>query len=87
MHRNLDSLFDPGVLRGGYRRKPLILGLFASLATFRRILEVLVAKELLLTGGPDEILAAIDALNLCVLKIRRVDGFGLLGGVSRIYLR
>lgn len=87
MHRDLDTLFDSGILSGGYRGKPFILGFLAALAAFRRVLEVLVAKELLFTGGPDKILAAVDTMNLCVLWFRRFDGFGPFGRIFRIYLR
>lgn len=67
---NLDPLFDPGRLSICYCRKPLILGMFTLLASFGRVLEVLVSEKGLFSRRPDEIATAVDASNGRVLKFR-----------------
>jgi hypothetical protein len=82
MDGDLDSLFDPGVLGGGDRGQAFVLRFLAAFAAFGRILQVLVAKELLLSGRPNEILTAIDTTDIRVLKFTDIVRFG---GVLRIF--
>ena len=70
---NFDPLFDSGNVGRGDRRQPIILGLFAWLATLRLVLETFVVKKDLLAGGPNEWLGAIDAGDRSVLKVRRLS--------------
>ena len=68
-YRDFDSLFYPRGLSGGNRGETFILSLLALFAPFRRILETLVPEELLFTGCPDEVTAAIDAMDGSVLDV------------------
>ena len=75
---NFDPLFDSGNVGRGDRRQPIILRLFAWLATFRFVLETLVVEKDLLAGSPNEWLGAIDAGDRSVLKVRRLLSYDLL---------
>jgi hypothetical protein len=77
-HTHFNSLFDSGNVRRGYRRQSIILGLFTGLATFGFVSESFIVKEDLLADGPHERLAAIDAGNRAILKVRRWLSFDLL---------
>jgi hypothetical protein len=74
---NFDPLFDSGNLGCGDRCQPIVLGLFARLATFRLVLQTFVVKKDLLAGRPNERLAAIDASDRSILKVRRLLNCGL----------
>jgi hypothetical protein len=45
--------------------------MFAGLASFRFVLQTFVVKEDLFAGRPNERLAAIDACDRSILKVRR----------------
>src|SRR4029079_8683768 len=56
--------------RGARRRARCALGL-ARLATLRLVLEILVGEEELLAGSPDELGAAVYAVERLVLELHR----------------
>ena len=70
-HSHFNPLLDSGNLGRGNRCQSIVLGLLARLAALRFILQTLVVKENLLANSPNELLAAIDAANRSVLKVRR----------------
>jgi hypothetical protein len=57
---DLDSLFFTSCAGEFNRLKPLVFSFFTLLTSFRRVLELLVAKKQLFTGGPDKFLSAVD---------------------------
>ena len=61
IYRDLDPLLDAGELCRGNGRYPLILCIFAFLATLGRVLQLFVAVKNLFTGGPNKMCAAVDA--------------------------
>lgn len=67
--RYFDPLFDAEFLGGVDGGDTFILRLFARLAAFRRVFQILIVKELLFARGPDEITAAIDAVDRLVGKL------------------
>jgi hypothetical protein len=75
---NFDPLFDSGNLGCRDRRQPIVLCLFAWLATFRFVLQTFVMKKDLLAGRPNERLVAIDAGDGSILKVRRLLNRDLL---------
>ena len=77
-HRYLDPLLDSGNLGGRDCGQPIILRVFAGLATFRFVLQTFVVKKTLLAGSPNEWLATIDAGNRSILKIGRLLSSDLL---------
>jgi len=68
-HGHFDPLFDSGNLGRGDCRQPIIFRVFAGLATFGFVLQTFVVEKDLLTGRPDEWLAAIDAGDRSILKV------------------
>jgi len=70
-HSYLNALLDSGNLGRGDRRQPIILRMFARLASFGFVLQTFVVKEDLFAGRPNEWLAAIDACDRSILKVRR----------------
>jgi hypothetical protein len=56
-------------LRGGDCRETFILGLLAGLASLGLVLQALVMKEDLFAASPDEVVAAIDALDCSILEL------------------
>jgi hypothetical protein len=75
---NFDPLFASGKVGRGDSSEPIILSLFAWLATFRFVLETFVVKKDLLAGSPNERLGAIDAGDRSILKVRRLLSYDLL---------
>jgi len=69
-HCNFDALSNSRGLCGSDGRKSIIFCLLAWLASFGFVRKPLVMKENLFTRGPDKILAAINALDCAILKIR-----------------
>jgi len=76
-HSYLNALLDSGRLGRGDRRQPIILRMFAGLASFGFVLQTFIVKEDLFAGRPNEWLAAIDACDRSVLKVRRRLGSDL----------
>ena len=66
---DLNALLHARCLGRGYGCKAFILRLFAFLTTFRRILEALIAEELLLAGRPNEVASAVDTMDGSVMKL------------------
>jgi hypothetical protein len=77
-HGYFNPLLASGNLRCRDRRQPIILSLFAGLATFGFILQAFVVKEDLLTRSPNEWLAAIDAGDRSILKVGSLFSSDLL---------
>lgn len=69
-YRDFDPLPNAGCLRRRDGREAIVFCLLTILAAFGRILELLVAKEGLLSRGPDEIATAINADDRLVFKLR-----------------
>ena len=68
-HCDFDALSDPGRLCGRDGCQALVLRLLAGFATFGLVGQAFVVKENLFACGPNEILAAIDALDGAILKL------------------
>ena len=77
-YRYFDPLLDSGNLGRGNRRQSIILGLFAGFAALGFVLQTLVMKEDLFANRPNEWLAAIDAGDRSILKVRRLFILDLL---------
>jgi hypothetical protein len=71
-YHDFNALPDSGNLGRGDGRQPIILSLLAGLAALRFVLQALVVKEDLLAGSPNKGLAAIDACDRSILKVRRL---------------
>jgi len=71
-HGHLYTLLDSGNLSGRYRRQAIVLGLLAGLAALWFVLQTLVVEKHLFAAGPNKRLAAIDASDRSILKIRRL---------------
>ena len=71
-HNYFNALLDSGNLGGGNRCQTIILRMFAGLAAFRFVLETFVVKEDLFADRPNEWLAAIDACDRSILKVRQL---------------
>lgn len=67
--RNLDSDSLTGLLTGLHSRKACVLQFLTGFAAFRRVLKLLIAKELLFANRPDELLGTINADDRRVLKL------------------
>jgi hypothetical protein len=67
-HINFYFLFRSPKLGCRDRREPVVLGLLAGLAPFGLVLQTLVVEENLLTHGPHELFAAIDASDRSIYK-------------------
>jgi len=70
--RDFDSLARAGCLRRRDGCQPFVLRMLARLTSLRRILQPLVVIENLLACRPDELLAAVNALDFLVLKFSRM---------------
>ena len=69
-YRDLDALFDAGLLSSSDRCKSFILRLLAFFAAFWGVLKALVVEELLLTRCPDEVAPTVDTMDGSVLELR-----------------
>ena len=78
VHSHFNALLDSGDLGRGYRRKAVILSLFAGLTTLWFVLQTFVVKENLLANSPNKWLTAIDARDRSILKVRDVLSIDLL---------
>ena len=71
-HGHFYALLDSGNLSGRYRRQAVVLGLLTGLAALWFVLQTLVVEKYLFATGPNKRLAAIDARDRSVLKLRRL---------------
>ena len=71
-HSHFDTLLDSRDLSGRYRRQAIVLGLLTWLAALWFVFQTFVVKKYLFAAGPNKRLAAIDAGNRSVLKVRRL---------------
>ncbi len=71
-HGHLYTLLDSGNLSGRYRCQAIVLRLLTGLAALWFVLQTLVVEKNLFAAGPNKRLAAIDASDRSVLKIRRL---------------
>ena len=79
-YRDFDPLPHTRCLRRGNCRQPLIFCLFAVFAAFWWILQVLVAKESLLAGSPNESPGTINAHYFAICNFIFTRGnFGCIG--------
>jgi hypothetical protein len=71
-NRYFNALPDSGNMGFGDGRQSIVLGLLTWLAAFRFVLQTLIVKEDLLARSPNKWLAAIDARDRSILKVRRL---------------
>jgi hypothetical protein len=69
LDRDFNPLANAGSLRGGDGGQSLVLRLLAGLASLRLVLQAFVMKKNLLASRPDEILSAINTLNVAIIKL------------------
>jgi hypothetical protein len=67
-----DTLSDSGYLGVRDSGQPIVLGQLAGLAAFWFVLQAFVMKEDLLAHSPGKWLAAIDAPDRSILRVRRL---------------